>query len=71
VTDVLTQFSWMRKDKRLREMVEVVRAKADDQGRFTPESVWKAWGEWDWGQKRAPSWWLTLLAQRTLKRIKA
>lgn len=69
VTDVLTQFPWLRKDKRLREMVKIVKAKADKQGRFTPESVWKAWGEWEFGQKRAPSPWLTLLAQRMLKRI--
>jgi hypothetical protein len=69
VTDVLTQFPWLRGDKRLREMAAMVEAKADEQGRFTPESVWKAWSEWEFGQKRAPSPWLTLMAQRMLKRL--
>jgi len=71
VTDVLTQFPWLRGDKRLREMAAMVEAKADEQGRFTPESVWKAWSEWEFGQKRAPSPWLTLMAQRMLKRLDA
>jgi len=68
VTDVLTQFEWLRKDKRLGEMVAIVKAKADVDGRFTPESIWQAWREWDFGQKREPSAWLTLIAQRILKR---
>jgi hypothetical protein len=49
-------------------MVSIVKAKADDQGRFTPESIWQAWREWDFGQKRAPSAWLTLIVQRMLQR---
>ena len=69
VLDVLTQFPWLRQDPRLREMVGVVRAKAGEHGRFTPESVWMAWKEWDFGQKRSPSPWLTLLAQRIVNRI--
>jgi hypothetical protein len=68
VTEVLTQFEWLRRDKRVSEMVSIVKAKADDQGRFTPESIWQAWREWDFGQKRAPSAWLTLITQRMLQR---
>jgi hypothetical protein len=68
VTEVLTQFEWLRRDKRLGEMVAIVKAKADKQGRFTPESIWQAWREWDFGQKREPSAWLTLIAQRMLQR---
>jgi hypothetical protein len=71
VTDVLTPFEWLRTDKRLREMVAVVESKADDQGRFTPESIWQAWREWDFGQKREPSSWLTLIARRTLMRMRS
>ena len=69
VLEVLTQFPWLRDDDRLREMADVVRGKADEQGRFTPESVWKAWEEWDFGQKRTPSRWLTLLILRVLRRL--
>ncbi|HEY5271523.1 MAG TPA: hypothetical protein VII97_14385 [Anaerolineales bacterium] len=68
--DVLTQFEWLHADGRLREMVEIIRGKADAEGRFTPESVWMAWKEWDFGQKRAPSPWLTLLAQRVIQRMR-
>ena len=68
MTEVLTQFEWLRADKRLNEMVSIVKAKADDEGCFTPESIWQAWREWDFGQKRAPSAWLTLMAWRMLRR---
>jgi hypothetical protein len=68
VLDVLTQFPWLKADPRLKEMVEVVRAKADSQGRYTPESVWKAWSDWDFGQKKTPSQGLTFFAHRVLIR---
>jgi hypothetical protein len=68
--DVLTQFEWLHADGRLREMVEIVRGKADGEGSFTPESVWLAWKEWDFGQKRIPSTWLTLLVQRVIQRMR-
>ena len=69
VLDVLTQFPWGRSDKRVKEMVEIIRTKADEHGRFTPESVWKAWKGWDFGQKREPSRWISLVAHRMIKRI--
>lgn len=43
--------------------------KADPQGRFTLESVWTAWKDWEFGQKRTPSRWLTLPAWRILGRV--
>jgi len=63
-------FEWLRRDSRLHEMVEIIARKADAQGLFTPESVWMAWKEWDFGQKRLPSPWLTLLAPRVIQRMK-
>ncbi len=70
VVDVLTQFEWLRGDARLKEMLTIVEAKADTDGRFTPESVWRAWADWDFGQKRGPSGWMTLAAQRALARVR-
>ena len=70
VLDVLTQFGWLQQDPRLQELADLVRHKADAQGRYTPESMWKAWSEWDFGQKKAPSSWLTLLVLRALGRNK-
>ncbi len=69
VLDVLTRFPWLRDDPRLRELAGIVAAKADEQGRFTAESVWRAWKDWDFGQKKTPSRWLTLLARRALNRL--
>ena len=69
VTDVLTRIPWARDDSRLLEMVEIVRSKADEEGRFTAESVWRDWKGWDFGQKREPSRWVTLVAQRVSLRV--
>ena len=71
VVAVLGQFPRLRDDVRLREMAGIVSAKADDRGRFTPESVYRAWAEWDFGQKRSPSMWLTVLAQQALGRMQS
>ncbi len=69
VLDVLTQFPWTHADPRLRAMLDIAFDKADAEGKFTPESIWQAWKAWDFGQKKAPSPWLTLLLQRILRRV--
>ena len=66
--EVLTQFPWLGNDKRLKEMIASVQVKADKQGRNLPESIWKAWGDWDFGQKKEPSRGLTFFVQRVLIR---
>ena len=70
VLDVLSQFSRSRNDNRLKEMVEIVKSKANGEGKYTPESEWKAWKGWDFGQKKQPSRWLTLVILRMLKRVR-
>lgn len=69
VTDVLSQFPWAREDERFIEMVEIIDAKADVDGLFTPESIWTAWKGWDFGQKKNPSPWLTFLIYRMKSRF--
>ncbi len=69
VLEVLSQFSWLRNDSRLREMSDIVKSKGDSEGMYTPESVWKAWQGWDFGQKKQPSRWLTFLVSRIQGRI--
>jgi hypothetical protein len=71
VLDVLSRFRWLRKDPRLLDMLSVLTGKADPGGRYTLESIWTAWKEWEFGQKREPSRWLTLMAWRILKRLEA
>ena len=69
VLDVLSFFPWLKSDPRLLDMLGVLKDKADDQGRFTPESIWTVWKDWDFGQKRTPSRGLTWLAWRIIQRV--
>lgn len=66
VTSVLAQFPWMEGDPRLAEMREIIRAKADAQGRYTVESAWQVWKEHEFGQKKMPSRALTLQVLRAI-----
>jgi hypothetical protein len=71
VLDVLSHFGWVGKDTRFRQMLKVVETRADGDGRYVPESIWMAWKDWDFCQKKFPSKGLTLLIQRILKRVSA
>ena len=68
VADVLSHYNFALKDKRFTEMLNLINEKADKDGLFTPESVWKAWEGWDFGQKKKPSPWVTFLIYRINKR---
>jgi hypothetical protein len=69
VLDILTRFEWLINDPRLLDMLGLLKSKADEQDRFTLESVWTAWKDWEFGQKKVPSRWLTLMAWRILGRL--
>ena len=69
VCDILSTIPWVIHEPRFPEMVEIIRSKADQGGRYTPESIWMDWRGWDFGQKKHPSRWMTLIAQRILKRV--
>jgi hypothetical protein len=69
VLEVLSRFPWLQGDARLANMLEVLKNKADEQGRFTLESIWTAWKDWEFRQKKEPSRWLTLMAWRILARL--
>ena len=69
VTDVLSRTTTVLKDPRFQELVTILRRKTDENDRFTPESVWRDWKEWSFGQKREPSPWLTLIIHRIFKRL--
>lgn len=68
VLDVLSRFPWLLGDTRLAEMVNLLKGKADSEGRFTAESIWTAWKEWEFGQKKSPSRWLTALSLAVVRR---
>lgn len=69
VADVLSRLPWLHDDSRMLDMLDTIRSKADESGRYTPESVWMTWKAWDFGQKKAPSPWLTFIVLRILKRF--
>jgi hypothetical protein len=69
VLEVLSHFEWVGKDKRFELMVNAVESKADAEGRYTPESIWTAWKDWDFSQKKVPSRGLTYYVRRILKRV--
>jgi hypothetical protein len=71
VLDILSRFPWLKQDKRLLDMLKILKSKADQQGRFTLESIWTAWKDWEFGQKKEPSRWLTLLAWRIIARMES
>ncbi|MBK8783380.1 MAG: hypothetical protein IPO22_16605 [Anaerolineales bacterium] len=68
VLDILSHFKWAQKDKRFKDMLQVVESKADIDGRYIPESIWTAWKDWDFSQKKVPSKGLTFFVQQISKR---
>jgi hypothetical protein len=68
VLEVLSHFAWVQDDPGYQAMLDLLGSKADDEGRFTLESIWAAWKEWEFGQKKQPSRWLTLTAWRIFTR---
>jgi hypothetical protein len=68
VLEVLSRFPWLNGDARLADMRTVLAGKADAAGCFSAEAVYQPWRAWEFGQKKAPSRWVTLLAHRILAR---
>ncbi len=69
VVDVLSRFPFVLVDARFRQMVEAITTQADEEGRFTATSMYRAWKDWSFADKKNPSPWLTFLVVRILKRL--
>lgn len=67
VTDCLSHFDWAVRDERFQQMVGILMNKATSDFLFTPESVYLKYKEWDFGQKKQPSPWLTYTCLRILQ----
>lgn len=67
--DVLSQFEHAKHRLRESEIVNILLSKRDKNGMFTPESIVEAWADFDFGQKKKPSKWITFLALRIARRI--
>ena len=66
--DVLSQFSWLKTDSRLKDMIDVIKKSRLEDGMYTAQSVWMAWKDFDFAQKKQPSDWITFLVLRLIKR---
>jgi hypothetical protein len=71
VADVLSRFPWVLEDKRFQQMLALLKEKSGRDHRFTAESIWMDWKAWEFGQKKTPSKWITLIAQGILNRTAA
>lgn len=69
VVEVLSRFPFVHADPRFREMVEAITVQADEQGRYTARSMYRAWQGWSFADKKHPSPWLTFLVLRIRKRV--
>lgn len=61
VAKVLSKYKFAHKDPRFLEMISIIRSKQDKDGFFTPESIYLKLKDWDFGQKKLPSPYLTYL----------
>ena len=68
VVDTLAPVPAVRDDPRFAEMLDRLRSKQGADGHWTAESINKPWSEFDFGQKKQPSPWITFLAVRALAR---
>lgn len=67
VAGVLSKLHFVRNDPRFLEMIDLIRSKQDDEGFYNPESVYLKLSDWDFGQKKHPSAYLTYLCLRIFK----
>ena len=71
VADVLSRFPQARRDQRLEEMVAEIVGQADPDGRYRAGSMYRAWKDWSFADKKNPSPWLTTLVLRVQDRLRA
>lgn len=70
VAGVLSKYEFVRNDPRFLEMVTHIKSKQDKDGFFIPESAYQKMKDWDFGQKKVPSPYLTYLSYRIFERLK-
>jgi hypothetical protein len=69
VVDVLSWYPYAREYDEFWEMWEIIKEKQQPEGGFVPESVWKAWDEWSFGQKKGPCPWITMRIAKIASRL--
>lgn len=68
VADVLSRVASRAGDRRLLEMFALIKSK-EGAGGYTPEALYQAWKDWDFGQKKQPSDWMTYRIEKIEARL--
>ena len=68
VLDVLSLFPYALGSQGFRSMLDFVHQKSSS-GKYFAESIVKSYAEFDFGQNKEPSRWLTFLINRIEKRV--
>jgi hypothetical protein len=68
VLDVLSRFPFIQNDSRFLDMMNILMDQADEGGKYTATSMYRAWKEWSFADKKNPSPWLTFLVNRVCNR---
>lgn len=69
VVEVLSQVRKNKMDKPLREMIKIIDEKTDYGNICIPESEYKSWKDWDFGQKKKHSEWMEFCIRRIFYRV--
>ncbi len=69
VVEALSRLPFVHGDSRFQEMVATITAQADQDGRYTASSMYRAYKGWSFADKKKPSPWLTFLVLRMQRRI--
>lgn len=67
--DTLSEFEITGGDPRMEAMMDLVVSKRDKEGRFYAESIHKVWSDFDFGQKKVPSRWITFIVYHIAKKM--
>lgn len=68
LAEVLTRFQFLKGDELIEELIEWIERSQNNEGRFTPTSMYMIFKGWDFANKKEPSPWITFLCCRILKR---
>jgi hypothetical protein len=70
VVDVLSRYPYALEHEEFWEMWNIVKDKQQPEGGFIPESIWRVWKGWSFGQKKESSPWVTFKVFEIANRIR-
>jgi len=69
VTYTLSNISSIKDDSRFQEMIDLIKCKSNKQGMYVPEAVYQKSKEWDFGQKKNISPYLTYICFKIFQNL--